>query len=264
MLQLIHTSIAALEKIGLPKDAIAPFFIPRLRESIPVDLYLEFRAATRWEKVETHNNVSASTILNANQMDRLLQFIEDIVADLDEFEEHHLKQLQGQNSKKLTPTAIALKTEVKTRTVRTQDHSQKPSVSGERISCVFCKSEEHRTQACSDTATTVQQKREVLINENRCIRCSKKGHRAAVCRSAPECGKCKKKGHMTPLCNPLPTFTAHCSHRGKAAGQPNGSNQISAQYFITVTAVAIGPKGDKEKCEYCSTRELTALSCERK
>ncbi|XP_003742088.1 uncharacterized protein LOC100899321 [Galendromus occidentalis] len=111
--------------------------------------------------------------------------------------------------------------------------------------CIFCRSLGHRTQACDNTAMDVRQKRELLIRENRCCRCTKIGHRASVCRSTTYCTKCNKKGHLTPLCNPVTAITTHCSGTDpQTSVHVCNPGQSSSQYYITVVATAVGPKGE--------------------
>ena len=207
LLQTVLTSITALERIGIPKESVAPFFMPKLKETLPVDIYLEFKTATRKEKLD-EQDISSNTVsswYSATQLDSLLEFINSCLADLEDIGEESLKQLHTGNTKKSAPTAVALKTEVQAQQSRKKKQERKPMAADEQNQtpqpCLFCKSTEHRTQACESNSTTLDQRKELLIRENRCCKCTKKGHRAAQCRSVVSCGRCSKKGHMTPLCN---------------------------------------------------------------
>ncbi|XP_003748672.1 uncharacterized protein LOC100907340 [Galendromus occidentalis] len=240
LLQVVHTSIAALERIGLPRDSITPFFYPKLKESVPVDVYLEFKISSRIERANAANGTSASTIISTEQLDKLLTFIKDVVSDLDDINEQQLKQLQTSGANRTVPSAFALKTELKT--VHKKSTPFRTPTSAEQVHqspCVFCKSAEHRTQACLDTSMSIQKKREMLTRENRCSTCSKRGHQGSSCRSSPFCIKCKQRGHMTPLCSSMETFAGHCQKEASATDEK--------QYYITVRAMAIGPSGKKRE-----------------
>ena len=220
-LQIIRTSLSALEKLGMSRDSLAPSVFQNLRENIPVDTYLDFKASQRLEKNWESGSNSASTIASADKLNRLLTFLESIMLDLDDVPEVQLQRHAASEGRRAVPTTFALKTEVRTIPNRRIEQNKRGSGASDQAfvqqPCVFCKSSEHRTQACTDASTSVQQKREILMRQDRCCKCSKKGHRAAICRSLPYCTKCNKKGHMTPLCNPLSTFAAHCS--GDQAGK---------------------------------------------
>ena len=249
LLQTVLTSVCALERVGLPRESIAPFFMPKLKESLPVDVYLEFKATTRLEKSEeqnmTSNATTVSSFYTANGLKRLLDFVEQCVADLEDIDEDQLKQIQNNTAKKTTPTAVALKTEVRQQK-RSESRSEQQQQSSPQP-CLFCKSTEHRTQACENESTSLQQRREFLIKENRCLKCSKKGHRAAECKGNPFCRKCNKKGHMTPLCNPGRAAGAReKSERTNVAAHSCQSGRSDKQYLIIVTASAIGPTGLKK------------------
>ncbi|KAL3212450.1 hypothetical protein MRX96_035947 [Rhipicephalus microplus] len=72
----------------------------------------------------------------------------------------------------------------------------------ERKGCLFCSSGCHESGDC-DAEMSAADKREMLKRENRCFRCTVKGHTSRECRKAKwlRCANCSGK-HLTAMCDP--------------------------------------------------------------
>ncbi|KAL3205482.1 hypothetical protein MRX96_040775 [Rhipicephalus microplus] len=72
----------------------------------------------------------------------------------------------------------------------------------ERKGCLFCSSGCHESGDC-DAEMSAADKREMLKRENRCFRCTVKGHTSRECRKAKwlRCANCSGK-HLTAICDP--------------------------------------------------------------
>ncbi|KAG0423885.1 hypothetical protein HPB47_000376 [Ixodes persulcatus] len=68
--------------------------------------------------------------------------------------------------------------------------------------CVFCRTDDHGPDSCV-SGLSLEDRKAVLQRENRCFRCTKRGHLSRVCRGARwlRCARCGGR-HVTAMCNP--------------------------------------------------------------
>lgn len=77
---------------------MAPFVLPKVRKCVPLDVYLDFKTAAR----DGSEGPPTASIGDTENLERLLTFVQNIVSDLDDAEEHQLQAKQSSNEKRST------------------------------------------------------------------------------------------------------------------------------------------------------------------
>lgn len=133
--------------------------------------------------------------------------------------------------------------------------------SGTQEKCVFC-SGNHESANCK-SRMTLNERKAILKNKNRCFRCTKANHSSINCRTGNlKCSVCKKR-HATSMCDPTylrrsdkpRTFPINKNKNEEVADQTTMSNSsslftnenVNTVYLQTATAIITNCDSNKAK-----------------
>ncbi|KAG0421974.1 hypothetical protein HPB47_002172 [Ixodes persulcatus] len=148
-----------------------------LRKAIPADIGLEYS-----------RKVNAQSVNRENELRGFLSFLKGEVECRERMQpvtEGTVRRRSDSAEGPRVPSAAAL-------TTTTEADNR----------CVFCRTDDHGPDSCV-SGLSLEDRKAVLQRENRCFRCTKRGHLSRVCRGARwlRCARCGGR-HVTAMCNP--------------------------------------------------------------
>ena len=170
----INVQVRGLHALGISSEQYGALLIPVIMTRLPTEISLEVSRKTEediWRIDEVMEIIRKE--IEAREMS------EKIISEKRKFE----KATKPRSSSPIGST----------KTFFAKGGNQKRSPE-----CYFCK-KDHYSNKCTEV-TSVQDRKKILMETNRCFNCLKTGHQSKSCQSSSKCYICQKK-HNTAICN---------------------------------------------------------------
>ncbi|KAG0436495.1 hypothetical protein HPB47_017918 [Ixodes persulcatus] len=217
----IETGVRSLEALGVEEKTYGVLLLTVVRKAIPADIGLEYS-----------RKVNAQSVNRENELRGFLSFFKGEVECRERIQpvtEGTVRRRSDSDSAEgprvASAAALTTTTEADNR-------------------CVFCRTDDHGPDSCV-SGLSLEDRKAVLQRENRCFRCTKRGHLSRVCRGAKwlRCAWCGGR-HVTAMCNP----NGRSDHSGEGGGGRRG--------FAVITR---NLRNDRTKQEPGATADSTCV-----
>lgn len=178
----VQTEVRSLAALGVSASTYGVLLLTVLKKAVPADLCLEY--------YRRHDETK-----EGSEVETFLLFLRKEVETRE--------KIQAADSRHREPTAAPNRHKSGFKGSHAPSAALLNAVTDkDSTGCVFCRSSNHDAGSC-DSRMSVSEKRELLKRDNRCFRCTRKGHRSKECRTARwlKCASCGGK-HLTTLCDP--------------------------------------------------------------
>ncbi|XP_003740823.1 uncharacterized protein LOC100899354 [Galendromus occidentalis] len=250
LLNVAQRTILSLAAISIPLSSISLPYEQTIRRALPVNLLLQFE--------DSHPSLLAGDEATSNpasdatrHLELLLSFLRRYTALRERIANSDPKQHRpregefgGIPSAAPKPPARALPRHRMSYTAAGAARNDRTStVKKPRNSCMFCSSADQRPSACT-AEITIQRRREMLSQRQRCTTCFQFEHRPPRTCNGPResCQICNSSAHYTSMHGDTAKTDAQ---RSTAAGVLPTVAAISAPRSIVMTAAAFAVHGNQ-------------------
>ncbi|XP_064475231.1 uncharacterized protein LOC135389144 [Ornithodoros turicata] len=194
----IQSRARSLQVLGISTDAYSALLRPIILSKLPQDMVIEHQERQEFNDSTRGADVASGSAVHLYSQDfqDLMDYLRVKIVSKERAlgytgeEKHEGKPNIRKVKTTDMPTASALLNANNARTPNNANHE----------SCLFCKSDQHRTVTC-DSDIPLQEKKRLLIEARCCLKCTRRNHIASRCQSYIRCRKCSRR-HATSLCDP--------------------------------------------------------------
>lgn len=202
-----------LRSLGITESSYAAMLNEVLLKVIPADIVVEY-----FKKESMENTTETSQASSDQELEQLMKFLRIEVECREKSSLVNNLPTTSNNSVPVLNRSFKKQSATPTASVLQNKTLSSPS------SCFFCAATDHKTEDCTSDMTLAE-KRNKLVTDGRCFRCTSKGHLVRNCRRRVHCQACKRR-HASSMCNASSSETPSVTNAQK---KPNAMVQVSTQ-----------------------------------